>query len=146
MSSTAMAWWIAAGLLVLVELFTGTFYLLMIALGLAAGALASHLGAELPMQFLAAAALGSVCTLGWHWRQRQKPQAPPVAQDKDVNLDVGQHVQVSEWNADRTAQVQHRGSIWKARLAPDAPNEAGTHVVVAVEGNWLVLQPAMLDL
>ena len=38
----ATVWWLATGLVVLLELFTGTFYLLMLAVGLAAGALAAH--------------------------------------------------------------------------------------------------------
>ena len=43
--SSASLWWVAAGIAVAVELATGTFYLLMIALGLAAAAIAAHLGA-----------------------------------------------------------------------------------------------------
>ena len=38
----ATVWWIAAGLLVVAELASGTFYLLMLALGAGAGALAAH--------------------------------------------------------------------------------------------------------
>ena len=41
--SIATLWWVAAGIVVAAELATGTFYLLMIALGLAAGAVAGHL-------------------------------------------------------------------------------------------------------
>ena len=37
-------WWLMAGAAVVAELLTGTFYLLMLAIGLAAGALAAHLG------------------------------------------------------------------------------------------------------
>ncbi|MEK9804034.1 MAG: NfeD family protein, partial [Curvibacter sp.] len=37
-------WWLAAGILVAAELVTGTFYLLMLALGLGAGALAADAG------------------------------------------------------------------------------------------------------
>ena len=37
-------WWLAAGGLIAVELITGTFYLLMISLGLVAAALAAHAG------------------------------------------------------------------------------------------------------
>ena len=39
-------WLIGAGLLIVAELFIGTFYLLMIALGLVAGALAAWVGAS----------------------------------------------------------------------------------------------------
>ena len=44
--SAATVWWVLAGIAVAVELSTGTFYMLMLALGLAAGAIASHLGFE----------------------------------------------------------------------------------------------------
>ncbi|HNJ45700.1 MAG TPA: NfeD family protein, partial [Ottowia sp.] len=46
-------WWIAAGLLVAAELLTGTFYLLMLAIGAAAGALAAHAGLSLSAQLVA---------------------------------------------------------------------------------------------
>ena len=47
--SMATFWWVLAGAAVAVELATGTFYLLMIALGLAAGAIAAHLGLSVAM-------------------------------------------------------------------------------------------------
>ena len=49
------AWWIAAGLLVAAEMFTGTFYLLMLAIGMTAGAVAAHLGLSQTAQMAAAA-------------------------------------------------------------------------------------------
>ena len=43
-------WWVAAGIAVAAELATGTFYLLMMALGLAAAAIGAHLGlSSLPL-------------------------------------------------------------------------------------------------
>src|SRR6478735_7202301 len=50
-------WWLLAGAAVAVELVTGTFYLLMLAIGLAAAALAAHSGAGLTTQLVAAAAI-----------------------------------------------------------------------------------------
>ena len=40
-------WWIVTGVLVALELTTGTFYLLMLAIGGVSGALAAHAGASL---------------------------------------------------------------------------------------------------
>ena len=48
-------WWIATGVLVALELASGTFYLLMLAIGGVAGALAAHAGAPLPIQLAVAA-------------------------------------------------------------------------------------------
>ena len=66
----------------------------------------------------------------------------PAASNRDVNLDIGERVFVQEWSANRTARVQYRGSPWEARLAPGARGGLGEHLVSAVEGNWLVLEPA----
>jgi len=45
MNANDYIWWIGAGVLVVAELLTGTFYLLMIALGFLAGALVHLAGA-----------------------------------------------------------------------------------------------------
>ncbi|HSM22228.1 MAG TPA: NfeD family protein, partial [Rubrivivax sp.] len=50
-----MLWWLATGGLVAAELATGTFYLLMLALGCVAGALAAHAGLGATGQVAAAA-------------------------------------------------------------------------------------------
>ena len=141
--TAASLWWIAAGAAVAAELGSGTFYLLMIALGLAAGAVAAHLGLAEGGQFLVAAIVGGGATAIWHWRRRsRRGPKPTTARDHDVNLDIGERVHVSDWADDRTARISYRGSIWQARLQPGALPAPGDHVVAAVEGNWLVLAPA----
>jgi membrane protein implicated in regulation of membrane protease activity len=142
--SSASVWWVAAGVAVAAELATGTFYLLMIALGLAAGALATHFGLSQPLQLMAAALVGGGATVLWHWRRLARAGiALPAARDRDVNLDVGERVRVAAWASDGTARVSYRGSTWAARLQPGALPVPGEHVVAAVEGNWLVLAPAV---
>ena len=140
--SAATVWWVLAGIAVAVELSTGTFYMLMLALGLAAGAIASHLGFDVPLQIVSAAAVAGGGTAYWRWRRTHEAPALPAASNRDVNLDIGERVFVQEWSINRTARVQYRGSPWEARLAPGAPATAGEHRVSAVEGNWLVLEPA----
>ncbi|KQW36521.1 NfeD family protein [Rhizobacter sp. Root404] len=139
--SIATLWWVAAGIAVAAELATGTFYLLMIGLGLAAGAVAAQLGFGLTTQVLVAALLGGGATALWHWRRYNQPQSAPARENRDVNLDIGERVTVTAWAADGTTRVQYRGSGWTARLAPGAPATPGVHLVSAVEGNWLVLSP-----
>ena len=139
--SSATWWWVAAGIAVAAELATGTFYLLMIALGLAAGAVAAHLGLGDTAQVVVAALAAAVATGAWHLKRARHPQSAPAAQNRDVNLDIGEPVRVDAWNADGTARVQYRGTQWTARLAPGAAPAAGEHTVSAVEGNWLVLLP-----
>ncbi|MGZ3237046.1 MAG: NfeD family protein, partial [Burkholderiaceae bacterium] len=61
-----MADWIVwlglAGIVVICELFTGTFYLLMIGIGLIAGGLAAFVGFNLELQFIIAAVIGIAAT------------------------------------------------------------------------------------
>jgi membrane protein implicated in regulation of membrane protease activity len=140
--SVATGWWVAAGLAVAAELATGTFYLLMVGLGLAAGAMAAHLGLTGPMQIVVAAVVGGGATALWHWHRRSRDSGDRAAhENRNVNLDIGEHVHVDAWAGDGTARVQHRGSSWGARLAAGAKPVAGEYTVAAVEGNWLVLAP-----
>jgi len=140
--SAATVWWVLAGIAIAVELSSGTFYLLMLALGLSAGAIASYLGFGVPAQIAIAGIIGGGATALLHWRRARWATTLPAAQNRDVNLDIGERVFVAEWAANRTARVQYRGAQWEARLAPAAAPVAGEHLVSAVEGNWLVLEPA----
>jgi membrane protein implicated in regulation of membrane protease activity len=140
--SASTLWWLLAGIAVAAELMTGTFYLLMVALGLAAAALAAHASLAVGAQFIAAAVIGGGATALWHWKRAREPAAEPARENPDVNLDIGERVQVPGWQADGTARVVYRGSTWSARLQPGAVAAPGMHRVAAVEGNWLVLAPA----
>ncbi len=135
-------WWLAAGALVAAELATGTFYLLMLALGCAAGALAAHAGAGATAQVAAGALLGGGATALWHLRRARAPRAAPAESNADVNLDIGQTVQVPAWAADGTARVHYRGADWSARPARPGPAQPGPHVIVAIHGSELQLAPA----
>lgn len=132
-------WWIAAGVLIAAELATGTFYLLMLAVGAAAGALAAHLGLSPTGQMLTAALVGGAAIVAWHSRRSRAPQAAPASRNPDVNLDIGQQVQVDAWSADGLAQVHYRGAAWQARFIGSAPAQSGRHVIRAVEGSCLLL-------
>jgi membrane protein implicated in regulation of membrane protease activity len=134
-------WWLTAGVLVAAELATGTFYLLMLALGCVAGALAAHAGAALSTQLVSAALLGGGATVAWHFNRLRRPPAAPTESNRDVNLDIGQQVQVPEWAGDGTARVHYRGAAWSVRLADGAAAAPGPHVIVAVRGSELRVAP-----
>jgi membrane protein implicated in regulation of membrane protease activity len=134
-------WWVLAGLLVVVELLTGTFYLLMLALGSAAGALAAHLGLGNAMQMVAAAMIGGGGTAIWHFRRASAPRSAPAASNRDVNIDIGQTVYVEAWGQNRLARVSYRGASWEVHHVGPADPAAGEHVIVAVQGNRLDVAP-----
>ena len=56
----ATLWWLMAGVTVAIELLSGTFYLLMLAIGMAAGAVAAHMGLGLTMQIVTCAVVGAL--------------------------------------------------------------------------------------
>jgi len=134
-------WWIAAGALVAAELSTGTFYLLMLALGAAAGALAAHAGLGLNAQMLSAALIGGGAVAGWHLKRGGTRPRQHAAENRDVNLDIGEQVEVQEWQADGTASVHYRGARWTVRHAGNGPPRTGQHVIRGVEGNRLHVEP-----
>lgn len=70
MSDTVM-WWVLAAILVALELSTGTFYLLLLAAGAAAGAVAAMFGLEFSVQLVFAAIVGGMgCLLLARWRRQ----------------------------------------------------------------------------
>ena len=96
-------WWIAAALLVGLELVTGTFYLLAVGVAFALGGVAAWFGASVPMQMTIGGTL-AVIGLGvaHYWRKRRGMPSPlPV-------LDRGQAVRVDKWNDDGTARAPLR--------------------------------------
>ena len=132
-------WWLVAGALVALELTTGTFYLLMLALGAAAGAVVAHAGAGFTVQVVVAAAVGGLAVVVWNaYRQRQTE--PSAARETAQHLDVGETVQVDAWDAQGLAQVKHRGANWTAVNTPPSKPSPGLHRIQAIQGNRLVLE------
>ena len=136
----ANIWWILAGAAVVCELLTGTFYLLMIALGLGAAALAAYAGASAAMQLLVAAAVGGGAVTGWRLIRGRRSQPMPAGENRDVNLDVGETVQVDAWNPDGTATVKYRGAQWSVLHRPGQVQSTGAHIVVEVVGSRLIVE------
>ena len=134
-------WWIVAGVLVAIELATGTFYLLMLALGAVAAAVAQMMDLPVATQVVVAALVGGGATALWHLRRARHPQSAPAASNPDVLLDIGQVVVVHQWRADGTTRVAYRGSEWDAQLKSNSPAQPGGHRIVGVHGNRLELEP-----
>jgi membrane protein implicated in regulation of membrane protease activity len=137
--TAATAWWLTAGALVAAELATGTFYLLMLALGAAGGALAAHLGLSSNLQIVTAALLGGGAVVVWHLRRTARTFQLPAGANPDVNLDIGGTVEVAKWQADGSARVHYRGAEWDARHIGSGAATAGEHTILAIEGSRLLL-------
>lgn len=130
-----MLWLALAGGLIILELFSGTFYLLMIALAMLAAALAAVAGATVAVQLLLAAVISVAATAVLRRRRRPKP-----SHDPNINLDIGQTLHVSHWHADHvTARVTYRGAMWDVELAAGAVARPGQFVIREIRGSRLIV-------
>lgn len=127
--------WLLAGLaLVIAELITGTFYLLVLGLGAFGAGAAAWLGAGFPIQVIAAVVVSGVGMYLVHaYRARNAAlQMPPI--------DAGQPASFESWvdQAAGLARVRYRGASWEARMeGGEAPQPGAVLYVLAAEGNTL---------
>jgi membrane protein implicated in regulation of membrane protease activity len=134
--------WVVAGfILVIAELVTGTFYLLVIGVGAFAAALAAWLGVGVLIQAVAGSAVALAGA--WfvhHWHSANKDQG------RSNLLDRGQAVVLEGWANESAgiARVKYRGTSWDARyLEKDSrPVPGSTLYIDAMEGNTLVVVAA----
>ena len=145
--SESTIWWLLAGLTVGVELMTGTFYLLMLAIGLVAAAFAAHMGLPLTGQLVTAALVGGGAVVFWHLRRSAQPRQAPAQANADVIMDIGEAVLVEAWNPDGTASVRYRGANWTAihhvgNSADSQQPGVGQYRIKEMQGNRLVLERA----
>ncbi|OJV63471.1 MAG: hypothetical protein BGO35_08770 [Burkholderiales bacterium 64-34] len=134
-------WWLAAGAVVVAELLTGTFYLLMVAIGLVAAALAAHLGLPWALQMAAAAVMGGGAVLACYFHRKKRPGDPSARADRSVNMDVGETLLIESWNSDGTTTVKYRGAQWTAIHRPGVTPSTGMHRVAELVGNRLLVDP-----
>jgi membrane protein implicated in regulation of membrane protease activity len=132
-------WWLLAGAAVAVELLTGTFYLLMLAIGAVAGALAAHAGFSIATQLVISALVGGGAVAVWHVVRRRHFAETPGS-STNLNLDAGEAVHVEAWKADNTSTVRYRGTTWTAVPAGGMPQGTGPHRVREVSGSRLIVE------
>lgn len=130
----ALAWAIAGLVLVIVELLTGTFYLLMLGVAAFGAAGAAWLGYDFSVQVIVAAVVSAVGCYAVHvYRVKNKAeQMPPI--------DAGMPASFESWvdAGARLARVRYRGASWEARVEGSEMVEPGATVyVLAADGNTL---------
>ncbi|HRH05065.1 MAG TPA: NfeD family protein [Burkholderiaceae bacterium] len=133
-------WWLLTGVAVAAELMTGTFYLLMFALGLAAAAIAAHMGLGLASQLVIAAIVGGGAVVAWHLLRGKKSVGKSAEFNSDVNMDIGQTIYIEAWQADGTANVKYRGSNWIAQLQAGSEAAAGNYIIEQVIGSRFIVK------
>jgi membrane protein implicated in regulation of membrane protease activity len=130
----AVVWAVAGLVLVIVELLTGTFYLLVLGIAAFGAALAAWLGLQFAAQSIVAALIGAIGCYGVHLyraRNRAEQMAP---------IDAGMPASFESWldAGARLARVRYRGASWDARVeGGDALEPGATVYVLAADGNTL---------
>jgi len=129
-----LAWGVLGLALVIAELLTGTFYLLMLGVAAFGGAAIAGLGQPFAVQSIIAFVVAGAGCYGVHvWRAKNRTQQMPP-------IDAGMPASFENWvDANgRLARVRYRGASWDARVEGADPVEPGTTVyVLATDGNTL---------
>ena len=127
-------WFLLALILVGLEMATGTFYLLIVAIAMAIGGSFALLGIAFSAQ-LALAALAGIAgiVLLRRWRGGH------ISDATTLSLDTGQPVKVLTWRDDGTARVFYRGTEWDAELDSKDGGHDGVFYIKDIRGSVLVL-------
>jgi membrane protein implicated in regulation of membrane protease activity len=127
--------WAAAGLiLVIAELVTGTFYLLVLGIAALAAATVAFFGLGFWGQAIVSAVIAVVGVV-WIQRRRSSMESPAMS-----SPDLGQPVTWESWlnEGDHLARVRYRGASWEARMVGEgAPQPGDMLYISAVDGNTL---------
>jgi membrane protein implicated in regulation of membrane protease activity len=127
-----LVWAILGLVLVIVELLSGTFYLLVLGIAAFGAALAAWLGQPFGVQAVVAAAVSAAGCYGVHvYRARNTTQ-------QMASVDAGQPASFENWldEGARLARVRYRGASWDAQVDGEAAPGA-TLYVVSANGNTL---------
>jgi membrane protein implicated in regulation of membrane protease activity len=121
-----LVWAIVGLTLVMVELTTGTFYLLVLGVAAFGAAIAAWAGQDFPVQVIVAAVVAGVGSY-WVHAYRAKNAAQQMAP-----IDAGQLVRFENWidQGARLARVRYRGASWDARVdgSESIPGDAVLYV------------------
>lgn len=137
-------WFVVAAIALILELFSGTFVLLLICLGAIAAGVAAWLEQGIIIQ-LALLAIIPVVGIFVLKRMGKFHLRNPLASEADsnLNLDIGKSVFVEEWVHERRfAQVKFRGAQWQAKPTDSYTQlKSGKHRIVAIRGIILIIEP-----
>ncbi len=127
--------WLAAGfVLVIAELVTGTFFLLVLGIAAFAGSATAWFGLGFWVEALCSSA---VAVAGVFWVRKQRKT---MTQTDMASLDVGQAVTLDAWvsREQGAARVKYRNTLWDAEVEGDRELDRGQVLFIhAMDGNTL---------
>ena len=130
----SLAWLIAGFVLIIAELVSGTFYLLVLGIAALVASGVGYAGGAFVWQAVAAAVVAVAGVVGVH-RYRQT-----IMPGRMRALDFGQPAAFESWinRGAGQARVKYRDALWDAQVAGDASGEPGEILyITAVDGSTL---------
>ncbi|MBR7059198.1 MAG: NfeD family protein [Neisseriaceae bacterium] len=111
-----MTWFAIALIALVLEVLSGTFYLLVLSIACAITGIIDHIFNPPDAINLTICGIlsfiGIVLATYWHRKKRVIPMSENTVYD---DLDLGQNVTVIGQNNDGLYQVQYRGAVWQAQ-------------------------------
>lgn len=133
---TASIWWILGLVLIVGEMATGTFYLLILGASALLTGCVAWFGIGEEMQWLVASIIAIVGSIGVNRYRAKHPQTNNPTQ----NLDIGQRVVLAHQHEGQL-RVRYRGTEWEAVLEQPVDTIPETLYIKAVHGNVLTVSP-----
>ena len=118
-------WIVTAIVLVIVELLTGTFYLLVLGVAAAGGAICAYSGLSFWVQVGVSSAIAVIgVVLVNRYRAGERAKGPANA------IDVGHRVTLDSWvnEAEGLARVRYRGTVWDAKVIGERRAGSGFYI------------------
>jgi membrane protein implicated in regulation of membrane protease activity len=135
-----LLWAVSGIVLIIIEMLTGTFYLLVLGIAALAAAAAAYLGQSFWVQAVTVAAVSVVgVILIKRYRGTDQP-----ASGQGQGLDIGQAVTLDVWisEPDGLARVKYRNAQWEAQVSGDRTPGGKVFYIHAVDGNTLHVSAA----
>jgi len=129
-----LVWLIAGFILIIAELVTGTFYLLMLGAAALVASGVAYAGGALMWEAIVAAI---IAVAGVVWVHRYKQTISPKRMQ---GLDFGQPAVFDSWmnKSAGQARVKYRDALWDAVISGEAAGEPGEILyIVSADGNTL---------
>lgn len=119
-------WFVAAVAVLIIELLTGTVYLLVVSAALAGSGIAYGLTGSTPAAVLTAALLSALGI----WFVHAKTAVGKVETDSYQDLDTGKYAEILRYTGGNRYEVFYRGTHWQAQNTGQEVFEPGTRALI----------------
>ncbi|MBX3650981.1 MAG: NfeD family protein [Burkholderiales bacterium] len=134
--------WAVTGIaLIIIEMLTGTFYLLVLGLAALSAAAVAWFGGSFWVQ---AVVIAGVSVAGVVLVRRYRGHSKKAQAMQGPGLDIGQAVMLENWisETDGLARVKYRNAQWEAQVTGERTPDGKVFYIHAVDGNTLRVSSA----